>query len=141
MKIDKNKLESMPAIEIDEEFSNFKLIFLDNCKNINIKKYISKAGGYECLYPSEIGKLVELSYEDKNYIFRHFFEKEYNNWYLGKGIRKSHIKEINKLLENIVPYKLTIDESKIEESLEAWIYVNIHNFKSKKGVLIFPNSD
>lgn len=109
--------------------------------------YTNQVGGYACLHPEAEGIFVPLSVRHKKISFalqQHFK----GDW--------SHLKEsdadvVDKLLRSDNFDFIGVDRTKLEESFEAWVYVDIaetsemlpilNGFGRTKGVLTWENSD
>jgi len=109
--------------------------------------YTNQVGGYANLHPEIEGIFVPLSIGHKKILFA--LQQHFNgNWY---HIEKSDAEIVNRLLRSDGFDFIRVDEDKLEESYEAWIYVDVEElsemfpllkgFGKAKGVLTWQNSD
>lgn len=109
--------------------------------------YTNQVGGFGCFHPEMEGFFVPLSLGHKNILFalqQHFK----GNWH---HIENSDADIIDKLLRTDEFEFVKVDRSKMNESFEAWIYIDIeqlsrdlqllNGFGNTKGVLTWMNSD
>jgi len=106
----------------------------------------NQSGGHACRHPKEEGVLIDTPiYEDE----LEFFYSEHGG-YCSDGITEEDANRVDKILkEHSVIYHsnnvfkdnrfaLTVDRTRLKDSMEAWVYINIGD---KKGVLVWGNSD
>ena len=109
--------------------------------------FTNQVGGHACLHPEAEGVFVPLSVGHKKILFA--LQQHFNsNWH---HIEEIDAQVIDKLLRSDEFEFITVDKTKLEESFEAWIYVDIeevsetfpllNGFGKTKGVLIWQNSD
>lgn len=109
--------------------------------------YTNQAGGYACLHPEIEGVFVPLAVGHRKILFA--LQQHFNgNW---RHIEESDAKTINKLLKSDGFGFIQVDKTILDESFEAWIYVEIEEiaetfplikgFGKTKGILTWANSD
>jgi hypothetical protein len=109
--------------------------------------YTNQVGGYACLHPEIEGIFLPLSIGHKKVLFA--LQQHFNgSW---NHIEKSDAEIVDKLLHNDEFRFIKVDRTKLEESFEAWIYVEIEKlsetlpllkgFGKAKGILTWQNSD
>lgn len=109
--------------------------------------YTNQVGGFGCFHPELEGIFVPLSIGNKKILFalqQHFK----GNW---QHIENSDAEIIDKLLRSDGFEFIKVDRMKLNESFEAWIFVEIeelsrdlqllNGFGNTKGVLTWMNSD
>lgn len=109
--------------------------------------YTNQVGGFGCFHPEIEGVFVPLEIEHKKILFalQQHFGGDWNH------IKDSDADVIDKLLRSDDFDFIKVDRTKLEESFEAWIYVDIeqqsselqllNGFGNTKGVLTWMNSD
>jgi len=139
------------AKEHDEWFENKICLYgLTQLALILIKEdgipYYNQVGGYSCYQYDEVGILVPLENERK------LLERLSEYTLYKNNLEESDIEPINEIFNTSI-YKnyFKVDETKLRNSCEAWIYVDIDNqnqehlffkgFPGSKGVITWENSD
>ena len=109
--------------------------------------YTNQVGGFGCLHPEVEGVFVPLSVGNRKVLFalqQHFK----GNW---NHIEETDAQVVDKLLRSDGFEFIKVDKIKLEESFEAWIYVDIeeisktfpllNGFGKSKGILTWANND
>ena len=102
--------------------------------------YSNQAGGTACMQPKERGTLIPISNDPP-----------LDNFYKGAppfkltgacqdlvGLDSGAAEALDKILSEAIEHKIQVDRSRLQESMEAWVYVL---FNGQKGLLTWPNSD
>ncbi len=109
--------------------------------------YTNQVGGLGCFHPELEGVFAPLSLGNKKILFalRQHFR---GNW---QHIEDSDAELIDKLLRSDGFEFIKVDRMKLNESFEAWVYVDIeqlsrdlqllNGFGNTKGILTWMNSD
>lgn len=134
------------------------LMVIEHLSVILIKEtgviYTNQVGGHSCSHPEIEGALIPINgrsvyYENK--LYQYFTGHKHGGW-CESGIDNEDADFIDKILHEL-RYEnksytddnccnLKVDRSKLEESMEAWVYVTFTNGdESLCGVLTWENSD
>lgn len=109
--------------------------------------YTNQVGGYACLHPEIEGVFFPLAVKHKKILFalESHFRGDWNH------LQAKDADVVDKLLRSEDFGHLKVDRSKLKESFEAWIYVEvgdltrtfplISGFGKTKGILTWANSD
>jgi hypothetical protein len=130
------------------ELEQLALIILEESKVI----YSNQAGGHYCLQPEAEGVLVVLSADYS--LVEHKAALVWERLTAVFGGASSYTtevqaEEIDDLLSfYLVTNNINVDRTRLKDSYEAWVYVDIQGdssiiegFGSCKGILTWPNSD
>jgi hypothetical protein len=116
--------------------------------------YSNQSGGYACLHPVEEGVFVPISIEIINLsdsLTMYFTGSKWRGW-CAYGIDEQTADFIDQILQTTSGTNfLKVDRTKLSDSYEAWVYVDISEpndqvpsiigFGECKGVLTWLNSD
>jgi hypothetical protein len=130
------------------ELEQLALIILEESKVI----YSNQAGGHYCLQPEAEGVLVVLSADYS--LVEHKAALVWERLTAVFGGASSYTtevqaEEIDDLLSfYLVTNNINVDRTRLKDSYEAWVYVDIQGdssiiegFGNCKGILTWPNSD
>lgn len=109
--------------------------------------FTNQVAGYGCLHPEAEGVFIPLSVGHKKILFA--LQQHFNgNW---QHIEETDAQIVDRLLRSDGFEFIKVDRTKLEESFEAWIYVNVaeisetfpllKGFGEAKGILTWANSD
>jgi hypothetical protein len=137
-----NGVEQKPIIELFN-FDGLGLIILFPSGVV----YTNQVGGLGCLHPQAEGVFVPLSIRHKKVLFA--LQQNFNgDWH---HIKETDAQIVDKLLRSDGFEFIKVDRTKLEESFEAWIYVDVeklsepvpllNGFGKVKGILTWENSD
>lgn len=119
--------------------------------------YTLETGGYACYHALAEGVFVPLRPEtdddQEGLLSAHFNGPKWEGW-CSEGIDEDTADHVNYIL-SLSPstWYLKVDRMRLDDSREAWIYVNVHEptvdpdiarisgFGKCKGVLVWGNSD
>lgn len=134
-----------PTIYLDK-FNGWGLIVTHDSGVI----YCNQAGGFGCLHPQIEGVFVPLPVSDGRTEI-HALEQHFRgNWH---PISEEDAQFVDALLSRSDLDYIKVDRSRLAESYEAWVFVQIErqeeelhpslleNFGSRVGVLVWLNSD
>jgi len=118
--------------------------------------YELETGGYACDHALAEGVFVPLHREteddQESLLLAHFTGPKWEGW-CSEGIDEATGEYVNYVLSlSPVTSFLKVDRTRLDDSREAWIYVNVHEptgdavprisgFGKCKGVLVWGNSD
>lgn len=136
---DENK---KPTVELSQ-FDGLGLIVLFPSGVI----YTNQVGGFACFHPEVKGIFAPLSIGHKKILFA--LQQHFNgNWH---HIKEKDAEVVDKLLRSDGFGFLKVDRTNLENSFEAWIYVEIdesseqfpllNGFGKTRGILTWANSD
>ena len=121
--------------------------------------YLNQTCGTACIQSREEGVYVPIEYEapvDSYHngvpIFSYKRTMEYalSRAFLGVELLEDvGVEKINLILSHFLSFDITVDERRVTDSFESWIYVDIHDLYENftkgvnnfKGVLTWSNSD
>lgn len=146
--------------------SSTPLIYLYNIEDIGIillypsgVRYLNQVGGFSCLQNTEEGVYVPIAdviVDQFSPLMIHFFDGPKWKGSCGNGIDTIDADEVDRILGLAPETRLIkVDRTRLHDSCEAWIYVDIaevdddsqfplkkiSGFGHCKGVLTWPNSD
>jgi hypothetical protein len=116
--------------------------------------YSNQAGGYLCSHPEMEGVFLPLAGQGSEWqtkLDRHFFYSEKYAGHCYRGIDEETARFLDDLLASSpISRGITVDRTRLAESIEAWIHVTIASdagddaiagFGGATGVLTWENSD
>jgi hypothetical protein len=137
-------IEALPTVDLATlELKDLGLIIQSKTGVI----FTNQVGGLGCLHPEAQGVFIPLSVGHKKILLAltQHFRGDWNH------INERDADFIDRLLRSDGFEFIKVDRSRLKDSFEAWIYVNVENsdeefpaikgFGESKGILTWQNSD
>ncbi|MBY6186089.1 hypothetical protein KUV89_05590 [Marinobacter hydrocarbonoclasticus] len=113
--------------------------------------YFNQTGGTACFQSEMEGHFVPFNFDCDPDDFESSLEYKLGQLFVNsESVSRDLAQSIDKLLQNNPETSgVSVDNTKLEDSLESWVYVTIKSTennpvnyeKEMKGVLTWPNSD